>query len=311
MTARPRANNRAMTEAERAVRTERRAAAAGAGWRRRATSSGRCSRSPSSPWSPSRAPTSGGCTSGSSPHRCAPSSRASSPRSPTRMRARTTPSSSPFATRSSPRAASRRYYLRLVRGGPIAIPPAFIDAVVAAIVAAPRRRARARSSGAPRSCCTGRSGSRSATDASSARTATPPTARRDVGGRLRPRPRARPARADGTLRLPVLGAGNAREFDARRRSVRVRARPQPRDRQRPRSRPHLHDGAQRFRHGRAGARARALGRSLPRRRDDDPAAAANRRSGVALAHRPRRRGDRAAQRALSRRGRATPNACSA
>jgi hypothetical protein len=106
------------------------------------------------------------------------------------------------------------YYLRLVRGGPIAVPPPFLDAVVAAIVArlfarrasAIERRAAQLLHRTQRvAICDGRilCADRDAADRASESSSRLDLVRQLVAG----------AGGDQAA-LPVLGAGNAREFDA-------------------------------------------------------------------------------------------------
>jgi len=106
------------------------------------------------------------------------------------------------------------YYLRLVRGGPIAVPPAFIDAVVAAIVS---RLVEGRPSAIERRAAQllyrtqrvavrdGRvlCADRDAADRASAASSGLDLVRQLVAGA-----------GDDASALPVLGASNAREFDA-------------------------------------------------------------------------------------------------
>src|SRR6476659_10407723 len=106
------------------------------------------------------------------------------------------------------------YYLRLVRGGPIAVPPAFIDAVVAAIVA---RLVDGRASAIERRAAQllhrtqrvairdGRilCADRDAADRASATSSGLDLVRDLIAGA-----------GDDRSALPVLGASNAREFDA-------------------------------------------------------------------------------------------------
>ena len=106
------------------------------------------------------------------------------------------------------------YYLRLVRGGPIAVPPAFIDAVVAAIVA---RLVDGRASAIERRAAQllhrtqrvavrdGRvlCADRDAADRASATSSGLDLVRQLIAGA-----------GDDRSALPVLGASNAREFDA-------------------------------------------------------------------------------------------------
>jgi len=105
------------------------------------------------------------------------------------------------------------YYLRLVRGGPIAVPPPFIDAVVAAIVAhlvdarasAFERRAAQLLHRAQRIAI--RDGRVLCADREAADRASAAAAGLDLVGQL-------VAGKDIDSGLPVLGAANAREFDA-------------------------------------------------------------------------------------------------
>ena len=106
------------------------------------------------------------------------------------------------------------YYLRLVRGGPIAVPPTFIDAVVAAIVA---RLVDGRASAIERRAAQllhrtqrvavrdGRvlCADRDAADRASATSSGIDLVRQLIAGA-----------GDDRSALPVLGAANAREFDA-------------------------------------------------------------------------------------------------
>ena len=100
------------------------------------------------------------------------------------------------------------YYLRLVRGGPIAVPPAFIDAVVAAIVArlvdtgasAIERRAAQLLHRTQRVAV--REGRVLCADRASATTSGLDLVRQLIAGREEER-----------SALPVLGASNARDFD--------------------------------------------------------------------------------------------------
>ena len=106
------------------------------------------------------------------------------------------------------------YYLRLVRGGPITVPPAFIDAVVAAIVA---RLVDGRASAIERRAAQllhrtqrvalrdGRvlCADRDAADRASATSSGVDLVRQLIAGA-----------GDDRSALPVLGAANAREFDA-------------------------------------------------------------------------------------------------
>jgi hypothetical protein len=106
------------------------------------------------------------------------------------------------------------YYLRLVRGGPIAVPPAFIDAVVAAIVARlvdgnastiERRAAQLLYRTQRVAVRDGRvlCADRDAADHASATSSGLDLVRQLVSGN-----------GDDRSALPVLGASNAREFDA-------------------------------------------------------------------------------------------------
>jgi len=104
------------------------------------------------------------------------------------------------------------YYLRLVRGGPIAVPPAFIDAVVAAIVArlvdrasAIERRAAQLLHRTQRVAV--RDGRVLCADRDAADRASATSSGLDLVGDL-----VRGGAVDRSA-LPVLGAANAREFD--------------------------------------------------------------------------------------------------
>ncbi len=130
------------------------------------------------------------------------------------MRATTTPSSSPFATPSSPAAASRRITCALFRGQPIALPPAFIDAIVRGHRRPPgraRRRDRRRRAAQllyrPQRIAI-RAGRVLCADRASADRASASAAGFDLVRLLAA------DSGDDASALPVLGAANAHEFDA-------------------------------------------------------------------------------------------------
>ena len=251
----------------------RRPSRADAGWRRPTPSSGRCSRSPSSrlvdeSCADERRLRTARRGADDADRRA---SRLPQLRSSTLTRARTTAVFLAFRD-AVVAAGSARGVLPAPRprAGPIAVPPAFIDARRRGASSLTRRRPLrcAIRAGAPAQLLyrTQRVAVRDGRVLCADRDARRP--RRAASAAARPRAPA-PSPAAATDRRPARPRRRQRATSSTPPPIPFAfvPRPQPRGRQRPRSRPQLHDGAQRLRHDAAlRARPRALDRPLPRRR---------------------------------------------
>ena len=246
-------------------------------------------------------------------NRCAPVDRRRARRArQTPTRARTTRSSSPFATRSSPPARSRRTTSRSCAAVRSRCRRSFVDCVVAAIVhdCSPgattpfERRAASSSIATQRVGAAATAGSSAGDlDALDHRHATAGFG--EIGRLLARGRRRRCAHVDAR----ALGRQRGRGAVGAARPRRVRPRPHPRGRERPRPRPVLHDDAQPLGHAAPWRASSSAGsptsspsttRIRPLQRIDDPAWSWH--VGLDV------RGDRAAQRALPRRVARAPTA---